>query len=275
MLLLNNLMSLLYKLFKVEDVNINEYMRANTNESRQRSHSSIGNYSDSFASFNDKQPSQGYATSRRMLDLIDDDLVNAECDTLFESAENYTSLRAINPNLNICYQALLLKAFIEAGILEALIDLYYGLPVSFLQNYNLLMGNVAEIMYQLQMLSLRCLNLFAELYYRSSIFFYNEFCIDDFLDLLRTDASQNDTTPNPYNLNKSIYTETKKLALISYLKKLDFLEREKDMILYITEYYSRKEIIKSGMSIQTDEIARLSFFSQNFIANSGYLSSKE
>jgi hypothetical protein len=59
--------------------------------------------------------------------------------------------------------------------------------------------------------------------------------------------------------------------LIAYLKKLKYSEREKEVIVYLTEFYSKSEALKNGMSIRINEIARMSFISQNFISNSSYL----
>jgi hypothetical protein len=206
---------------------------------------------------------------------MEDQLVNAECDLLFESTEKYSSHHTLNPNLSICYEALLLKAFMGADLFEALLDLYFGIPVSFLQDYSLLLndsniGNSKSIMYQYQTLSLKCLNLFAELYYMATILFYNEYCIDDFLigDITTKSTS-------PYSLNNSIFNEKKKMGVIDYLKKMSFPEREREIIVYMTDFYSKKEMLKNGANVPINEIAKLSFFSQNFIANSGYLTTKE
>ena len=263
LVLITNLINLLYRLFKVEDISIQEY---------------IGKISNMHNS--DRPHSQSASTVNypETMDLIDDELVNAECDFLFESTERYTNHRTVNPNLAICYNALLFKAFIEADIHESLLDLYFGLPVSFLQNYNLLLREQCSSnqMYQYQMLSLKCLNLFAELYYMGISLFYNEYCLDDFLNLDTTTQPprNNARGTRPYSLDTSIYNEKKKNSLILYMKRLNFVEREKEIILYMTEFISKKERFKSGKSIQIKEISRLSFLSQNFIANSGYLSSK-
>jgi hypothetical protein len=71
----------------------------------------------------------------------------------------------------------------------------------------------------------------------------------------------------------------KRLSLISYLKELveqthDF-EREKEVIIYLTEFSSKKESIKNGIMLPTDRLSKASFFTQQFLVNSYFLTSKK
>jgi hypothetical protein len=267
-------MNLLYRLFKIEDVSIDEYIRKLSSQQQEQSRS--GSQSKSHSSSN---RTCSYSDDDGV-HIMDDELVNGECEFLFESTEKYSTHHTLNPNLSVCYEALLLKAFMEADVFESLLDLYFGIPVSFLQDYTLLLNadadqsctNPKSVMYRYQMLSLKCLNLFAELYYKATILFYNEYCIDDFL---MTPTAASTSFASPYSLNKSIFNEKKKIAVIHYMKIKNCPEREKEVIMYMTELYSKKEMLKNGMNVSMADMAKLSFFSQNFISNSGYLSSKE
>lgn len=222
-------------------------------------------------------------------DLAEDDFVNQECDSLFNSYENYSvqsnmnniqndydfNMHSTSPNLALCHRSLLIKTFIEARLFESLLDLYFGLPVSFLENCSILslnqhsqstQNNNNNLLYQYEILSLKCLNLFAELYYMVNMLLPNEYCIDD-LDP--------DSNKWPFTNSKSIYNEMKKLSLIGYLKNLNYSEREKEVLIYVTDLNTKKESIRRGEMIQSDEISTLSFFGQQFLANSGHLSSKK
>lgn len=192
-------------------------------------------------------------------DLAEDDFVNSECESFFEPFENYSAqsnmqnlettrgtsntYTSTSPNLSMCHRVFLLKTFIEARLFEALLDLYFGLPVSFLENASMLASgssssNNKNLLTQYEMLSLRCLNLFSELYYVVNKLMHSEYCIDD----LDPDVSKCPFTAN----SKSIYNEMKKLSLISYLRQLNYLEREKEVIIYVTDLNTKKESIRRG-----------------------------
>ena len=219
-----------------------------------------------------------------MFESLNEDFINSECSGLFESVENFPTtpnnvnheeehqlnVYSTSPNLTISFKSYLMKAFVESYLFEYLLDLYFGLPVSFLQNYSLakydFKPNNLYSMYQ--SLSLRCLNLLAELYYWANAKLHSEYCIDDFTN-----------NTSPFNANQTVYDEMKRLSLISYLKTLveqtqDF-EREKEVITYLTEFNTKKESIKNGIMLPTDLLSKLSFFSQQFLVNSYYLSSKK
>ena len=92
--------------------------------------------------------SRSLSVGSNPFDYIDEDFINSECNELFDSVENFSSQSNIenldleskskffstNPNLTIFYKSFVIKSFIEAGVFESLLDLYFGLPVSFLQN---------------------------------------------------------------------------------------------------------------------------------------------
>jgi hypothetical protein len=52
-------------------------------------------------------------------------------------------------------------------------------------------------------------------------------------------------------------------------------EREKEVILFLTEFNTKKESIKNGSSTPSNELSRISFFTQQFLAHSGYLKSSK
>lgn len=189
-------------------------------------------------------------------DLTEEDFVNNECEALFDSFENYSAQSNMNnleasaytstsPNLSICHRIFLLKTFVEARLLESLLDLYFGLPVSFLENSSLFSSSSSSnlqppnnLLAQYELLSLKCLHLFSELYYMGNRLLHNEYCIDD-LDP--------NTTKCPFTANsKSIYNEMKKLSLIGYLRQLNYLEREKEVLIYVTDLNTKKESIRRG-----------------------------
>lgn len=186
--------------------------------------------------------------------------MNQECEALFEPFEIYSAQSNINnlegssgrvnsfastsPNLAMCHRAFLLKTFIEARLFEGLIDLYFGLPVSFMENCSFFAtgqqsnSSNNNLLAQYELLSLKCLHLFSELYYMSNKLLHNEYCIDD-LDP--------DVTKCPFtSSSKSIYNEMKKLSLIAYLRQLNYLEREKEVIIYVTDLNTKKESIRRG-----------------------------
>lgn len=214
--------------------------------------------------------------------LLEDDLVNQECESLFESLDSFSSqsnltnmvidnkISTYTSSLNLCliYKAFMLKLMVELGIFEGLLDLYYGLPVSFVQTLCNDSNETGEMLQKYASISLTTVNLFAELYYMINTLFYNEYCIDDFTE------GDSDST-SPYNSEKSVYNEMKKLSLISYLKFLDSEEREREIINYVTQFSSKKEMLKNGLHLQVEKLAKLGFYSQQFLANSGYLSSKK
>lgn len=267
LLIINRLLDMLYKIFNIEEIDTKFLI--------EKAFKCCG-----------RSASSSVSTNYSAVDVADDDFINAECDQLFDGFENFSSqsnisnlidehklnLYTTSPNMVISYRALLIKAFIEAGIFESLLDLYYGLPVSFLENSSLpvlqqiITTNNTSLLAQYELLSLRCLNLFSELYYLADNLLYKEYCIDDLIS---------DESKNPFSTNDSIYNEMKKLALVGYLRVLNDLEREKEVITYLNQFNSKKEMTKDGVMLPTDCLSRLSFFSQQFLANSGYLSSKK
>jgi hypothetical protein len=81
----------------------------------------------------------------------------------------------------LCLRSLLLALFVGAGLLEALLDLYFGLPLSFLPNTTetiqaSVRGGTMSAHYQA--LSYKALHLFAELFYASSHTLANEHVTD-------------------------------------------------------------------------------------------------
>ncbi len=238
-LLLNELLNFLYNLFKIDQIDPQDLVDKAKNS---RSGSNVSSTNSSQAN-----------------DSINDEFVNSECSDLFETIENFSTqsnnldldedhrlkVYSTSPNLTISFRSFLVKAFAESSLFECLLDLYFGLPVSFLQNYSLakydLKPNNLYSVYQ--SLSLRCLNLLAELYYWMISKLDIEYCIDDF--------THNKNSSSPFSSNQTVYDEMKRLSLISYLKELveqtkDF-EREKEVITYLTEFSSKKESIKNGV----------------------------
>ncbi|RNA32225.1 target of rapamycin complex 2 subunit TSC11 [Brachionus plicatilis] len=226
--------------------------------------------------------SSSVSTSCSVLaNLLEDDLVNQECECLFEPLDSFSSqsnmtnlaidnkISTYSSSLNLCliYKAFLLKFMAEIGIFEFLLDLYFGLPVSFMQTFCAENKDTGHVVQKYASISLKTVNLFAELYYMINTLFYNEYCIDDF--------THGDPDSGPYNSEKSVYNEMKKLSLISYMKLLDSEERERDVINYVTDFSSKKEMLKNGLQIPADKLAKLGFYSQQFLANSGFLSSKK
>ena len=200
--------------------------------------------------------------SSQAFDSLNEEFINYECSDLFEPIENFTAqsnnleiseeqslkIFSTSPNLTISFRSFLVKAFAESSIFECLLDLYFGLPVSFLQNYSLAKYDLKTntLFSVFQSLSLRCLNLLAELYYWLNSKLDSEYCIDDFTQINKNSSS-------PFSSNQTVYDEMKRLSLISYLKELveqtqDF-EREKEVITYLTEFSSKKESIKNGVNI--------------------------
>ena len=227
--------------------------------------------------------SRSLSVGSNPFDYIDEDFINSECNELFDSVENFSSQSNIenldleskskffstNPNLTIFYKSFVIKSFIEAGVFESLLDLYFGLPVSFLQNYSFTKSeNRPTSLYsKYQLISLKCLNLFAELFYLANTIFHNEYCIDDF--------KKNKSSTNAFKSNEGVYNEMKRLLLISYLKQLNDFEREKEVITYLTEYNTKKESIKNGVLLPSGLLSKISFYSHQFLANSYYLNSKK
>jgi hypothetical protein len=204
LLIIEKLINFLHKLFKIEEINSLDLSEKNKSIFDSRS-MSVGS---------------------NPFDFIDEDFINSECNDLFDSVENFSSQSNIensdienkskffstNPNLTIFYKSFVIKTFIEAGVFESLLDLYFGLPVSFLQNYSFgKSDNKSTSFYtKYQLISLKCLNLFAELFYIANTIFHNEYCIDDF--------KKNKSTQNPFKSDEGVYNEMKRLLLISYLK---------------------------------------------------------
>jgi hypothetical protein len=75
--------------------------------------------------------------------------------------------------------------------------------------------------------------------------------------------------------SKGIYTELKKLSLVSYLKNLNDSEREKEVIFYLTEFNTKQESMRAGSSPPIEELSKMSFFTQQFLAHSGFLNSSK
>lgn len=103
-------------------------------------------------------------------------------------------------------------------------------------------------------MSLKCLNLFANLYNLANYTFNTEYCVDNFNQMFNHRSNK--------LLGKGIYTELKKLSLVSYLKKLNDPEREKEVIFYLTEFNTKQESIRTGSSPPSEELSKMSFFSQ-------------
>lgn len=220
---------------------------------------------------NRKQSDRSYSTINQIDLLNDDEFINPECDVLlgtideFSSVETRETVISAGIDLNITFKAFLLKTFIECSLFEALLDLYFGLPISFSENnYNYSKLNLNSAY---QNLSLKCLNLFVNLYHLANNLFNNEYCIDNFHEM-------NNLNNSKY-YNKGIFTQLKKLSLVNYLNMLNGPEREKEVILFLTEFNTKKESIKNGSSTPSNELSRISFFTQQFLAHSGYLKSSK
>lgn len=259
LLILNSILDLLHRLFSIEKLSIELF--------RSRGSTNGSSFVSTSGSIN--------------VNLLEDDLVNQECDCLFEPLDSFSSqsnltnlaidnkISTYSSSLNLCltYKVFLLKLLAEVGIFESLLDLYFGLPVSFMQSFYVENKDSNRFVQKYASLSLKTVNLFAELYYMINTFFFNEYCIDDF--------TQGDSDSSPYKSEKSVYNEMKKLSLISYMKLLDSEEREREIINYVTQFSSKKEMLKNGLHIETDKLSKLGFYSQQFLANSGFLSSKK
>ena len=124
---------------------------------------------------NRKQSDRSYSTINQIDLLNDDEFINPECDVLlgtideFSSVETRETVISAGIDLNITFKAFLLKTFIECSLFEALLDLYFGLPISFSENnYNYSKLNLNSAY---QNLSLKCLNLFVNLYHLANNLF--------------------------------------------------------------------------------------------------------
>jgi hypothetical protein len=122
------------------------------------------------------------------------------------------------PNLALCLRSFLLSLFVEAGLLEALLDLYFGLPLSFLSNTTeTIEASVrgATMNSHYQVLSYKALHLFASLFYATSHTLVNEYVIDS----LHEWAKGNGKFDNFYK--QGIYSEHKVAAVVDHLKSLN------------------------------------------------------
>ena len=131
MTILDSLINFIYKLFKIDSINIGCLMdKERLILKKQNPRVSINSYASQSAG-----------------DLFADEFVNSECDELFGSVDelgcqaNIYDLIDENenrvssaPNLRMCFKSYMLVMFIQADLLQSLLNLYFGLPVSFMQN---------------------------------------------------------------------------------------------------------------------------------------------
>lgn len=161
----------------------------------------------------------------------------------------------------MCYKAFLLISFVEAGLFESLLDLYFGIPISFLQNstssiqLNLDQQNMISHYHNL---SYKTLNLFSQLFSLAVTTLNNEYSIDNFNETLDRFGMDPDSLKKFYN--QGVYYEYKRSALVVYLNKLDDQDREREVLTFVTEFIRKEEKIKSGSSLPVQELSRLSFF---------------
>lgn len=126
----------------------------------------------------------------------------------------------------LCLRSSLLALFVEAGLLEALLDLYFGLPLSFLPNTTetiqaSVRGGTMSAHYQA--LSYKALHLFAELFYASSHTLANEHVIDSLHEWTNVvPGSSHSGQPHNGNFYKQgMYSEHKAAAVMAHIKSLD------------------------------------------------------
>ncbi len=273
LLILNTLLTFFYKLFGISGSNASNLLeKLNKQNVAQESRTTI-------------TPAFTNSYGSNVMDSLEEDFICSECYEILEpidqissqsntdnlSDEHKLKIYSTSPNLAVCFRSYILKTFIEASLFEKLLDLYFGLPLSFLQPENNMPTNHACFHSNYQSISFRCLNLFAELYYLANNLFHNEYCIDSF----KANVDKQEVgTDSPYNSNQSIYNQLKKLSLVSYLKYLNDVEREKEVIIYLTEFNAKKESIKNGSMMPEHLLGRLSFFGQKFLSNSCFFNAK-
>ena len=155
---LNQLVDFIYKLLQIAKPNC-ALLSNNSN-------SSIGNIIAAAAA-SGEQPkgkqrvqSATHSHHHHHCMAVDDDFVNADCARLFEAEWQWLPTE----KMSSCLDAILVASLVEQGLLQSLLDLYFGLPVSFLQSFNSMSSdNEATRMYK--SLSLKALHLFTHLYY--------------------------------------------------------------------------------------------------------------
>jgi hypothetical protein len=278
--IINNLLSFFYEIFNIVEITEKDVLN-------EVDATTAATFNSNF-----KQQQQQYDRPRADSSLDDDFILN-ECDGVFELAEkiqsqsknksvkqenNSSNSLPISSNLNSCLKVFILKFFIEAGFFESLLNLYFGLPLSCMQNkaYFSNINNQNDHSCEHKSIkslyldiSFKVLHLFAEFYVLTNNIFSGEFIIEDLVDLSDDTIKTNKFY---FTTNGGIHTELRKFALISYLNKLNNLEREREVLTYLTEFNRKREAMKYGITLPTEQIAKLTFSSQQFLAHSYFFS---
>ena len=105
----------------------------------------------------------------------------------------------------LCARTFLLALLVEAGLLEALLDLYFGLPLTFLQATTGSVRAAAGLAAHCHALSYKALHLFAELFDASA----------------HTLASELAPHSLATSTRHAVYTEHKAHGLLAYLQALN------------------------------------------------------
>ncbi len=167
--------------------------------------------------------------------------------------------------------------FIEAGLMEGLLDLYFGLPVSFLEYSTSTLRHTyykgPSLISQCQLLSYKVLTLFTELFYTANNTLSSEYTIDNFNHITKHHRPNTAKSLLHKFYHQGVYTEFKRTALVHYLRRLDDQVREREVITYLTEFVLRQENVNNGRDLPMFELANLSLFSQKFLNNSGFVGS--